>query len=81
MKIIKTTNNDSNEKLIEELSKLEHDQWMFWAKSILESEDISEDRKKRWKKLFIPYSELSAKDKDDDREWANKVFKIIKQNK
>jgi len=69
-------------KLIEELSALEHKQWWDWAKNILETEDITEEREKRWKKdSFKPYEELSEEQKDMDREWAEKVLKIVKKYK
>jgi hypothetical protein len=66
--------------LREELANLEHEQWMKWAKDILKSEDISEDRAKRWKdECFKPYEKLSEKMKGFDREWADKVIKIVKK--
>jgi hypothetical protein len=62
----------------EELADLEHKQWMEWAKSIMKSEDISKERAERWKKeCFKPYSKLSEEMKDMDREWADKVLKIV----
>ena len=73
--IISAKNN--NKELIEELAELEHKQWWDWAKNILETEDISKERSERWKKLFIPYDDLSEKEKDSDREWARKVLKIV----
>jgi len=77
--------NDDGENmkkdLREELSDLEHKQWMEWAKSILKSEDISEDRAKRWKEeCFKPYDKLSEEMKDFDREWADKVLKIVEKH-
>ena len=81
MKIIqskKHTNNKEKE-LIEELSDLEHEQWMGWAKDILKTEDITEERSKRWKEdSFKPYKDLTEEQKDMDREWAEKVLKIVK---
>jgi hypothetical protein len=66
--------------LREELANLEHEQWMKWAKDILKSEDISEDRAKRWEdECFKPYEKLSEKMKGFDREWADKVIKIVKK--
>jgi len=68
------------EKLLEELSELEHKQWMKWAKTILKEEDISEERGKRWKKDFKDYKDLPEDVKDFDREWARKVIKILEKN-
>ena len=67
-------------KILEDLAALEHDQWVQWAKDIAETEDITPERVEKWKKLFVPYSELSEEDKDKDREWAVKVLKIIAKN-
>lgn len=68
---------DSN-PLLEELSSLEHDQWVGWAKSLLKSESgISKERAARWKKLFIPYKDLTEDSKEQDREHARKVLDIL----
>ena len=76
MKIIIATNKEK--ELIEELAELEHDQWMLWAKDILKSEDITEERADRWEEdSFKPYKDLSGKQKNMDREWAEKVLKIV----
>jgi len=58
---------------LEALAALEHEQWMAWAKTLLESEPgISEQRRKRWTTLFVPYAQLSEADKEHDRVWARK---------
>ena len=70
-----------DQDLIEELAELEHKQWWDWAKDILKSEDITEERAKRWKEnSFKPYKDLSEEQKDMDREWAEKVLKIVKKH-
>ena len=78
--LLEQESNDE-EDIFEELASLEHDQWMLWAKDIIKSEDISPERAARWKKLFVPYDELSEEDKDKDREWAKKVMSIIDKEK
>ena len=75
MKIILSANK--NKELREELSALEHDQWIYWTKGIAKEEDISKERLERWEKEYIDYEKLSEKTKDFDREWADKVLKII----
>lgn len=65
------------EKSREKLAELEHDQWMKWAKTLMEKEPISEERRKRWEALMVPYSELSEKMKDHDRKWADKVLALL----
>jgi len=64
------------EKLLEQLSSLEHDQWVTWSKAV--SPEVSQPRQERWKKLWCPYDELSEPSKEQDRVWARKVLKIIK---
>lgn len=63
--------------LLEKLAALEHDQWVEWASTIWATENISEERKQRWQKAFIPYSELSEEVKEQDRIWARKVLEVI----
>ena len=63
----------------EKLAELEHKQWMYWAKNILETENISEKRKERWEKYFCEYKDLPERIKDKDRAWANKVIEIFKK--
>ena len=78
MKII--ISEKKKDKLLEEISELEHKQWMEWAKTILKEEDISEEREKRWKKDFKDYKDLPEDVKEFDREWARKVIKILEKN-
>lgn len=64
-------------QLLEDLAELEHKQWEEWAKNLMEKEELSEERVKRWKTLFVPYENLSNEMKDADREWAMKVLKLV----
>ena len=75
MKIILSENK--KKEIIEDLAKLEHKQWEEWSKDISKKEDISQERLDRWKKYWKDYEQLDEDVKDDDREWADKVFKII----
>ncbi len=76
MKII--ISEKMEEKLLEEISELEHEQWMSWAKEILKEEDISEERAKRWKKDFKEYKDLPEDVKEFDREYAEEVIKKLR---
>lgn len=62
---------------IEELSNLEHEQWMSWSKHIRANNVIPLDLLRRWEKNWIPYSKLDEKTKEFDRVWARKVVKLI----
>ena len=77
MDIFEKLLSEQEDDVVEKLAALEHDQWMDWAKNILETEEITAERAERWKDLFIPYNELSEEMKELDREWARKVLKIV----
>jgi len=62
--------------LLEALSDLEHQQWMKWAQSIIDSEPISEARKQRWATMMVDYKDLPDNIQEYDREWARKVLAI-----
>ena len=79
MKIEQLLERISEDAAIEVLSSIEHDQWIEWAKSIAKSEKLSEDRVKRWEKLYVPYSELSEESKEQDRVYARKVLAALKK--
>ena len=64
---------------MEALAEIEHEQWILWSKNIAETETITPARLERWQKLWRPYSELTEEEKDQDKEWANKVISDIKK--
>ena len=61
-------------QLIEWLADLEHQQWIAWIKNIVDSEKISEDRMVRWAGLLKDYKKLTEEQKEQDREWAEKII-------
>jgi hypothetical protein len=64
--------------LTERIAKYVHDQqWVPWAKAIMENEPISVSRRERWSKLFVPYEELSEAEKDKDRVYAKGIMNEI----
>lgn len=63
--------------LLEKIAEIEHEQWIEWAKSIIESESLSPERRTRWESYMVPYSELEESVKDHDRKWAKKVLQVI----
>ncbi len=62
-------------KLLEELSAIEHDQWIEWSKSV--ASEVSEERKERWKKYWVPYEELPDDVKEQDRVYARKILGVL----
>lgn len=76
--------------LLEKLAELEHEQWSHWMdyqnKKFSPITDMTVDEWykqqeewQRWDKLaHTPYSKLTEKEKESDREWARKVLKILR---
>lgn len=62
---------------LEKLADLEHEQWIAWSKDIADTETINETRRQRWSELWVPYSQLTEAQKDQDREWACKVLLLL----
>lgn len=67
----------SKKNLLEDLSAIEHDQWVEWSKAI--QTEVSDKRKARWKKYWVPYKDLPDDVKEQDREYAKKVLEIIEE--
>lgn len=63
--------------LLEKLAKLEHMQWMNWAKNLIKTEQLSKERITKWEGYFIPYNELPEAIKELDRNYARKILEII----
>lgn len=62
--------------LREKLSALEHDQWAHWTQYMLDN--LTDENIARWKKQCkTEYKNLSEKEKDSDREWADKVIDLL----
>jgi hypothetical protein len=58
---------------VERVAEVEHDQWMAWSKSV--AAEVSEERRVRWEKLWVPYKDLPEAEKEKDRAWARKAIK------
>jgi hypothetical protein len=69
----------TDEEIIESLAELEHEQWIQWASTIMQTEKISDGRIARWKDCFKPYAELSEEMKEHDRVWAKKALAILRK--
>jgi len=62
-------------ELREELADLEHRQWAHWTQYILAN--LTPENIERWKRqIETPYNELSEKEKDSDRFWADEVMNL-----
>ena len=69
----------TDEEIIESLAELEHEQWMIWAGTIMQTEKISDNRFARWASCMIPYADLSEEMKEFDRVWARKALAILRK--
>lgn len=68
------------ERIIEKLAELEHEQWVTWSKEIARTEKLSEERIKRWQTFWnTPYEDLPEEIKEEDRKWARKVLDVLKK--
>lgn len=63
-------------ELREQFAELEHRQWAHWYKYMRDNMD--DDNLERWdRQADTPYSELTEKEKDSDRKWADQVLQVI----
>ena len=61
----------------EKLAELEHQQWQHWMKYMIDNISNGE-AVERWKKqMKTDYKDLTEKEKDSDRVWADKVLQEI----
>jgi len=76
--------------LRETLSDLEHQQWAHWTDYLFKRLSLSPNVLKvdaqtkkdfeRWiRQIITPYKDLSEKEKDADRVWADKVLKVLRK--
>jgi len=62
--------------LRELLANLEHRQWAHWTRYMLDN--LTDENIARWKRqIATPYDQLTEKEKDSDREWADKVIALL----
>lgn len=79
-KSIPNTSNQENliqKALMEKIARLTHDEWEKWSKELAKSENLSKEKLKSWKKLWVDYSKLPSSQKTKDLIWANKFMEII----
>ena len=64
--------------LREKLADLEHQQWRHWTGYMILKWSVKNCRK--WsKQILTPYSELTEKEKDSDRKWADKSLALFRK--
>ena len=67
------------ETIKEKLADLEHQQWSHWIKYLLVERHDDKDRERWYCQARTDYNDLSEKEKNSDRKWADKVIKLIKK--
>jgi len=68
---------DSKKRLLEDLSELEHVQWMEWSMVLAKTETLEPSRLVKWKECWKEYSELTEAQKEQDRIYARRVLQIV----
>lgn len=82
--------NPSESHLLEELSALEHIQWMNWSKTLSYRmgaavrkgqtlEEFDREMHDRWNPTWKDYDELDWDTKEFDREYARQILGIIRK--
>lgn len=67
------------EPLLERLARLEHEQWMEWSQAV--ADEVSPERRERWRRYWVPYEELPEEIKELDRQWARKVLAEVERDR
>jgi len=65
------------EKIKEGIAERIHLEWCDWSLNISEKEHLSPERIERWKKYWVEYSELPEDVKEQDRQWADELIKML----
>ncbi len=62
--------------LRERLADLEHEQWTHWTRHLLDH--ATPENVARWRRQCeTPYSALTESEKESDREWADRVLRLL----
>ena len=57
---------DDSAKNIEFWAEAFHNAWMRWATTVMRKESLTIERRERWIRMLVPYSELPEETKDQD---------------
>ena len=70
------TAGSGSPSLRERLAALEHEQWAHWTRHLLDH--LTPEDVERWRRqIETPYDQLSETEKRSDREWADRVLKLV----
>lgn len=66
-------------KLVEILAALEHQQWIEWASYLINNDLVPLKTSCEWTPLLVPYEDLTDEDQEKDRVFARKVLAKLKE--
>ena len=66
-------------KLRERLADLIHQEWVSWAKLLIQRKEVSMVTIHRWKEYLCDYKDLPEEIKNMNRIWADKVLELMKK--
>ena len=64
-------------KTIVKLARIEHEQWMQWAGSLMKRELVNQDTRDKWANLMVDYESLPNEMKKHDIVWAAKSYNVV----
>lgn len=73
-------NKMNKEQIIERLATLEHKRWVLWTENILQTELLTNKRLEEWKRLQVPYNQLTEEQKEYSRAWAEQIIKAMSKH-
>lgn len=68
----------STAELIEELARLEHEQWLHWSQAV--AEDVPQAIRDKWRRSWVDYAALTEDLKEADRLWARQVVALLSRH-
>lgn len=67
-------------ELLEDIARKQHSIFIQWTQSLARTENISSAQKKKWKKLWVKYEDLSFVDKEYFRAMSQPILKVIQSH-
>ena len=64
-------------ELVEELARIEHEQWRHWSQAV--AAEVPSATRDKWRGSWVDYAELTEELKDADRVWARKVAALLRR--
>ena len=68
---------DEKEELLEKFAVLEHKRWVISIKDIAATATIPKERLECWRKMWVPYNQLTEEQKEYSRSWAREIIRAM----